>query len=88
MPDHTQLIARINELSKFARERELTAEETEERQRLRDQYLLNFRQSFRQQLDNTYVQKDDGEKVPIKDWHQTVERDAESAFSGDDLPDA
>ncbi len=84
MPEQTELIARINGLSQIARERELTPDEVEERQRLRDQYLLNFRQSFRQQLDNTYVQKDDGEKVPIKDWHEAVARDAEAAFNEPD----
>lgn len=88
MAEQADLIARINELSKIARERELTPGEAIERQRLRDQYLLNFRQSFRQQLDNTYVQTDGGEKVPIKDWHQAIERDAEAAFSKEDEPDA
>ena len=84
MSDTDKLIARINELSRLSRERELTPDEVEERLRLRDQYLLNFRKSFRDQLDNTFVEADDGTKVALKDWHKAVEADADAAFNGDD----
>ena len=77
MSETEKLIARINELSQLSRERELTPDEVEERKSLRAKYLLNFRKSFRDQLDNTYVQDDEGNKVALKDWHQAVEDDAE-----------
>lgn len=80
MANMPEIIARINELARLAKERELTATETEERTSLRAQYLSEFRQSFKNQLDNTYVQEDDGSKVPIKEWHEAVRKDAEDAF--------
>lgn len=58
-------LARINELAKIAKTRELTPAELEERARLRKVYLAEFRKAFQQQLDNTYVQYDNGEKVPL-----------------------
>lgn len=56
---------RINELAKIAKERPLTAEEEQERAALRKEYLANFRAAFRQQLDNTYIQYDDGTRVKL-----------------------
>ena len=60
-------LARINELAKIAKTRELTPAEQEERALLRKEYLAEFRKSFQQQLSNTYVQYDDGTKVPLTD---------------------
>lgn len=40
-------IERINELGRIAKERELTAEEIEERAALREEYLAYFRASLR-----------------------------------------
>lgn len=80
MPDNNQTIERINALAALAKTRELTAEEVEERLMLRAQYLKDFRANFRQQLDNTFVEKDDGTKVPLKDWQQEQKNDAEQAF--------
>ena len=60
-------LARINELAKIAKTRELTPAEQEERARLRKEYLTEFRAAFRQQLVNTYVQYDDGTKVKLAD---------------------
>ena len=54
---------RINELAKIAKTRELTAEEQEERARLRKEYLSEFRKAFQQQLDSTVIQYDDGSRV-------------------------
>ena len=56
---------RINELAKIAKERPLTVEEEQERAALRKEYLANFRAAFRQQLDNTYIQYDDGTRVKL-----------------------
>lgn len=69
-----ELLDRINELAKIAKERELTEEETAERARLRQEYLTQFRQSFRSQLDNTVVQYPDGSKVPLKDVHEKASK--------------
>ena len=56
---------RLNELASLARERALTPEETEERARLRREYLADFRKAFQQQLDSTVIQYDDGTRVPL-----------------------
>ena len=44
-----QNLARINELAKIAKTRELTPAEQEERARLRKEYLAEFRKAFQQQ---------------------------------------
>lgn len=63
----TMNLKRINELTAISRQRELTAEETAERQRLREDYLKAFRAQMRQQLDNTVVEYPDGTRVPFRD---------------------
>ena len=63
----SNLIERINELSRLARQRELTSEEQAERQKLRQEYLHAFRQQTREMLDNTYVQYPDGSRVALRD---------------------
>ena len=47
-----KLIKRINELAALSRERELTQSEKREQQRLRAEYLKQFREGFKQQLDS------------------------------------
>ncbi len=44
-------IDRINELTRISRERCLTPEETEERKKLREEYVSAFRDSLKAQLD-------------------------------------
>lgn len=61
-------LQRINELARLAKTRPLTEEEQAERARLRKEYLASFRQAFQQQLDNTYVQFDDGSKVKFTEY--------------------
>lgn len=51
-------VDRINELARLAKERELTAEETAERQELRREYIASWRASTIATLENTYL--DDG----------------------------
>ena len=58
----TDRLARINELAALARQRDLTPEETAERDRLRQEYLAAFRENLRAQLDNTWVVEPDGTK--------------------------
>jgi uncharacterized protein YnzC (UPF0291/DUF896 family) len=62
-----ELIARINELTRLSRERELTPEEQEERACLRRQYLGHFKAGARQTLESTFVEYPDGSRVPLKD---------------------
>lgn len=45
----------------------LTPEEIADRDKLRQEFLAEFRKNFRQQLDNTVVQYPDGTKKPLKD---------------------
>ena len=61
-----ELLGRINELAKIAKERELSVEEKAERDTLRAEYIKQFRASMRGILDNTYVQYPDGRKEKLK----------------------
>ena len=61
-----ELLGRINELAKKAKEQGLTVEEAAERDELRAEYIRQFRASMRGILDNTYVQYPDGRKEKIK----------------------
>ncbi|MBQ5782781.1 MAG: DUF896 domain-containing protein [Oscillospiraceae bacterium] len=58
-------LERINFLAKKSREEGLTEAEKQEQQQLRQEYLADFRNSFRRQLENTDVKYDDGEVVPL-----------------------
>lgn len=51
----SERVKRINELAHKAKTVGLTAEETAERDRLRQEYLAAFRKNLTAQLDNTYV---------------------------------
>ena len=57
-----ELVARINALAAKAKAEGLTEEETAERAKLREEYLVRFRKGLNQQLDNTYVLGPDGIK--------------------------
>lgn len=57
---------RISELTRIARERELTAEEQTERQQLREEYIREFRSNMKQILDNTTVERPDGTVEPLR----------------------
>lgn len=56
-------LPRINELAKLAKERELTPEEMEERDRLRKAYSKEFRKGFREQLLNTKIVDEEGNDI-------------------------
>ena len=49
------IIAKVNYLSKLARERELTEAEKEERQKYRQMYLEQFKAQVRGHLDNIKI---------------------------------
>ncbi len=59
-------VARINELARKKKTTGLTETEIQEQAELRAQYLKDFREGFRQQLENTYIQYEDGRKVKLE----------------------
>ncbi len=59
-------IARINELSAAARERELTEEEQAERARLRAEYVSAYKQSLVNHLNNVKIVDEKGNKTPLR----------------------
>lgn len=59
-------IERINELARKARETGLTDEEREEQQRLRRQYIDEFKQNLQNTLDHTYIQLPDGARKKLE----------------------
>jgi len=61
-----EVIARINELAKLAKERPLTEEELAERNKLRRIYIDNVKANLVGQLDNTYIVSPDGTKTKLK----------------------
>lgn len=64
--DINEVIARINELAKKAKETGLTEEEIAERDKLRRAYIDNVKANLTGQLDNTYILSPDGTKRPLK----------------------
>ena len=59
-------LARINALARLARERELTAEETAERDALRKEYVAEWRRGAEQVLENTYIVDRNGVKKKLR----------------------
>ena len=57
---------RISELTRIARERELTPEEQEERADLRRRYIDSFKRSLTSQLDVTYIVDEKGNKTKVE----------------------
>ena len=58
-------LARINELARLAKERELTPEELAERDTLRKEYIAAFRESTLAALKNVSIQNPDGSIQPL-----------------------
>ncbi len=81
LSDMPKIIERLNELTRFSRERDLNEDELRERQHLRGDYMRLFKANFRQQMDSTFVETEDGARVPIKDWHASLVKDADEAFN-------
>ena len=61
-----EVIARINQLAKKAKEEGLTAEETTERDKLRRIYIDSVKQNLVGQLENTYIVYPDGTKKKVE----------------------
>lgn len=55
-----ELVNRINELARKAKNEGLTEEETAERAKLREIYLGNIRRNFRAQLESIEIVDDNG----------------------------
>lgn len=60
-----EVIARINELAKKAKEGTLTAEELAERDKLRRIYIDSVKANLVGQLENTYILQPDGTKKKV-----------------------
>lgn len=61
-----ETIRRINELAAKAKTVGLTQDETAERDHLRQEYIAAFRRSLTEQLDNTYVVDEHGNKRKLQ----------------------
>ena len=59
-------LQRINELARIKKERELTAEETAERDALRKEYLDEWRKGAIEVLENTDIQTPDGKQHKLQ----------------------
>lgn len=57
---------RINELARKAKTASLTDEERKEQQKLRAEYIEEYRASLRGILENTYIQRPDGTKEKLQ----------------------
>ena len=60
------VIARINELARIAKERALTPEELAERDKLRRIYIDSVKANLVGQLENTYLVRPDGTKEKLE----------------------
>lgn len=58
---------RISELTRISRQRELTAEEQEERTQLRNEYRRAFVGNLEAQLEGMSIQQPDGSIINVKD---------------------
>ncbi len=57
---------RINFLARKSRAEGLDEAEREEQAKLREEYILEFRASMTGILDNTYIQRENGERERLK----------------------
>ncbi len=61
-----KLIIRINELANKAKKVGLTDDELKERDKLRKEYIKNFRAQFKNEiLDNIYIVEEDGTQTKL-----------------------
>lgn len=61
-----EVIARINELANKAKQEPLTADELEERDKLRRIYIDSVKANLVGQLENTYLVRPDGTKEKLE----------------------
>lgn len=65
-------ISRINELSKKSKSTGLTPAEKQEQQKLRSEYINDFRNSLKSTLDTIVVVDEQGNKRPLKETPKTT----------------
>ena len=70
------IIKKVNEFSKLARERELTEEEKKEREKYRKMYMEKFKESMRGHLDSIKIVRVDDEGNPIDNDGNVIEPEA------------
>ncbi len=63
-------IDRINELAKKKKQEGLTFEETAEQNELRRQYVDEFKNSLRQQIESIKIIDDDGKALTAKQYNE------------------
>ena len=59
-------IARLNELARKKKTVGLSASEVEEQQRLRRQYIDEFKENLKSTLDQVYIEREDGTYEKLK----------------------
>lgn len=62
-----EVLEKVNEFARIAKQRELTAEEKEEQKKVRSQYLQEFRSGMKQVLDNVDVVRNVTIAKPLKE---------------------
>ncbi|AEV68829.1 DUF896 domain-containing protein [Acetivibrio clariflavus] len=67
-------INRINELARKSKTVGLTPEEKQEQQRLRNEYINEFRNSLKSTLDSIVIMDEKGNKRPLKQKTNTTEK--------------
>ena len=77
-------IDRINELAKKKKQEGLTFEETAEQNELRRQYIDEFKNSLRQQIESIKIIDDDGKSLTAKQYNEQQKKKKEQ--SGAHLP--
>ncbi len=70
------IIKKINEFSKLARERELTEEEKKEREKYRKMYMEKFKESVKGHLDSIKIVRVDDDGNPIDDDGNVIKPEA------------
>ena len=65
-------IARINELARRQRETGLTEDEAKEQKLLRQEYITEYREALRAQLENTYIILPDGTKKKLEKKNRSM----------------
>lgn len=70
------IIKKINEFTKIARERKLTEKEKKEREKYRKLYIEKFKTSMRGHLDSIKVMRVDDNGNPIDKDGKVIEPDA------------
>ena len=65
-------IARINELARRQREAGLTEDEAAEQKLLRQEYITEYREALRAQLENTYIVLPDGTKKKLEKKNRSM----------------